>query len=175
MDRSTRPSDLDAATNWDLPEPFTIDIEVQAADIDSYRHVNNAVYVRWLDQAAWAHSTHLGLPVARYQALRRGMAVWRSQLHYIAPALPGDRVTVATWITLCDARLRVDRRFQVRCARDGRDLLRALVHYVCIDLDDGRARRMPPDFAAGFEPRAAVMAALARSTRPFQPGLATID
>ncbi len=175
MDRSTRPSDLDAATNWDLPEPFTIDIEVQAADIDSYRHVNNAVYVRWLDQAAWAHSTHLGLPVARYQALRRGMAVWRSQLHYIAPALPGDRVTVATWITLCDARLRVDRRFQVRCARDGRDLLRAIVHYVCIDLDDGRARRMPPDFAAGFEPRAAVMAALARSTRPFQPGLATID
>jgi len=175
MDCNTPSTGCGTTTDWDLPEPFTIEIEVQPTDIDTYRHVNNAVYVRWLDQAAWAHSTRLGLPVERYHALRRGMAVWRSQLHYIAPALQGDRVTVATWLTLCDSRLRVDRRFQLRRAQDGRDLLRALVHYVAEGEDDGRARRMPVEFAAGFTPLAAVTAALARSTLPFQPGVATTD
>jgi acyl-CoA thioester hydrolase len=103
------------------------------------------------------------------------MAVWRSQLHYIAPALPGDRVMVATWLTLCDARLRVDRRFQVRRAGDGRDLLRGLIHYVCIDLADGRPRRMPAEFAEAFAPRAAVAAAISRATHAFQPGLPSGD
>lgn len=165
------PSDRSPATDWALPEPFTIEIAVLAADIDSYQHVNNAVYVRWLDQVAWAHSRHLGLPEQRYQELRRGMAVWRSQLHYIAPALPGDRVVVATWLTRCDARLRVDRRFQIRRIRDGQALLQALIHYVCIDLDDGSPRRMPADFATAFRPRAAVVTALAAESRPFQPGV----
>ena len=160
-----------APAGWDLPEPFAVSIDVVPDDIDSYGHVNNAVYVRWLDQVAGAHSDHLGLPQARYQALRRGMAVWRTQLHYIAPALPGDRVTVATWITFGDARLRVDRRFQIRRERDGRDLLRGLIHYVCIDLDDGRPRRMPGEFARQFVPRAAVATALARATGNFRPGL----
>jgi acyl-CoA thioester hydrolase len=163
------------AADWDLPEAFTIEIEVQAADIDSYRHVNNAVYVRWLDQVAWAHSRHLGLSEDRYQALGRGMAVWRSQLHYIAPAVAGDRVAVATWLTRCDARLRVDRRFQIRRIRDDQDLLRALIHYVCIDLADGGPRRMPAEFATAFRPRASVVAALGRASRPFQPGVPSVD
>lgn len=161
--------------DWDLPEPFTIEIAVLTADIDSYQHVNNAVYVRWLDQAAWAHSRHLGLPEDRYQTLRRGMAVWRSQLHYIAPVRSGDRVAVATWLTRCDARLRVDRRFQIRRIRGGQDLLRALIHYVCIDLDDGAVRRMPPEFASAFKPRARVVAALAAESQPFHPGVPPAD
>jgi acyl-CoA thioester hydrolase len=111
-----------AAKPWDLPEPYTVSIDVVPADIDAYRHVNNAVYVRWLDQAAWAHSASLGLPLEHYLAVRRGMAVWRTQLHYLAPALAGDRILVSTWLVLCDGRLRVDRRFQVRRAGDGPDL-----------------------------------------------------
>jgi acyl-CoA thioester hydrolase len=161
-----------AAKGWDLPEPYTACIVVEPADIDAYRHVNNAVYVRWLDQAAWAHSASLGLPLEHYLAVRRGMAVWRTQLHYLAPALAGDRVLVSTWLVLCDGRLRVDRRFQVRRERDGQDLLRALIHYVCIDLDDGRARRMPAEFASRYQPLPAVSAAVKAAREPFLPGLA---
>lgn len=159
------------ATGWDLPEPFIVAIDVTPEDIDAYRHVNNAVYVRWLDQAAWAHSTSLGLSLEHYLSVRRGMAVWRTQLHYLAPALPGDRVLVSTWLVLCDGRLRVDRRFQIRRESDGTDLLRALIHYVCIDLDDGRPRRMPREFATSYQPRAAVAAALT-DAEPFLPGVA---
>ena len=82
----------------------------------------------------------------------RGMAVWRTQINYLRPALEGDHIQVATWPVLNDQRLRIDRRFQIRRREDGETLLRALIHYVCIDLESGRARRMPAEFARYYVP-----------------------
>jgi acyl-CoA thioester hydrolase len=59
-------------------------------------------------------------------------------------------VQVATWIESSDARLRVGRRFQLRRVSDGQNLARAKVDYVCINLDTGRATRMPPGFARAY-------------------------
>jgi acyl-CoA thioester hydrolase len=39
-----------------LPQPFSAMHEVAADEIDEYDHVNNAVYLTWLDRIAWAHS-----------------------------------------------------------------------------------------------------------------------
>ncbi|HEX4648557.1 MAG TPA: hypothetical protein VH111_07010, partial [Steroidobacteraceae bacterium] len=65
-------------------------------------------------------------------------------------ALAGDRVRVATWIADSDGRLRVGRRFQVVRAADGVTLARARTEYVCINLDSGRAVRMPELFARAY-------------------------
>lgn len=46
---------------WDLPAAFIHSVSTLASDIDAYGHVNNSVYLRWLDQAAWAHSAALGV------------------------------------------------------------------------------------------------------------------
>ncbi|MGI9246906.1 MAG: acyl-CoA thioesterase [Steroidobacteraceae bacterium] len=131
---------------WDLPTPFVHRRVAQAGEIDGYGHVNNAVYVTWLDECAWAHSVSCGISPELCRDLNRGMAVWRTQLHYLRAALAGDELEVATWPVLNDNRLRIDRRFQIRRAADGETLLRALIHYVCIDIGTGRARRMPERF-----------------------------
>jgi acyl-CoA thioester hydrolase len=155
---------------WDLPEPF-IETRVAARDeIDGYGHVNNAVYVAWLDSCAWAHATALALGPDVCARLNRGMAVWRTQINYLGAAFEADTVEIATWPVFNDARLRIDRRFQVRRRNDGETLLRALLHYVCIDLETGKARRMPPEFR-GYRVAPAVQAALERETQPFQPGV----
>ena len=158
---------------WDLPSPYVHALVAESTDIDGYGHVNNAVYVRWLDQAAWSHSSVLGLDPASVQGRRRGMAVWRTQINYLAPAFAGDCLELGTWIVRNDERLRIDRRFQLRRCGDGHTLLRALIHYVCIDLDSGSARRMPPEFAAGYRPLDEVLTALAAEPRPFAPGVET--
>ena len=155
---------------WDLPEPF-IETRVAARDeIDSYGHVNNAVYVAWLDSCAWAHATALSLGPDVCGRLNRGMAVWRTQINYLGAAFEGDVVEIATWPVFNDERLRIDRRFQIRRRSDGETLLRALLHYVCIDLETGKARRMPPEFR-GYRVPSAVLAALEHETQPFQPGV----
>ena len=156
--------------SWDLPSPFILERVAVHAEIDGYGHVNNAVYVTWLDDCAWAHSTERGIPPEACRRLKRGMAVWRTQINYLRPALEGDHIQVATWPVRNDQRLRIDRRFQIRRREDGETLLRALIHYVCIDLESGRARRMPPEFARYYVADD-VATAVAREARPFLPGV----
>ena len=132
--------------DWDLPAPHLASVVVGAADIDAYAHVNNAVYVTWLDRAAWSHSAALGLPVERCFELDRGMAVLRSVVAYLRPALLGDTVQVGTWLLPADYKLRARRRFQLRRAADGVTLVRAEIEYVCIELSSGRPARAPAEF-----------------------------
>lgn len=132
--------------SWDLPHPHVVAIPVAPADIDEYRHVNNAVYVVWLDRAAWSHSTALGIPTELCLQLDRGMAVVRTVVTYLRPALEGDTVDVATWIVPSDSRLRVQRRFQLRRQGTGETLVRAQVDYACIELSTGKPTRWPPEF-----------------------------
>lgn len=135
--------------DYDFPTPHFIELEVEAGDIDAYDHVNNAVYLTWLDRAAWSHSAALGVPLERCVALRRGMAALRTEIDFVRAALKGDRVRVATWIA-AGGRLRVERRFQVVRVADSATLARARTEYVCINLDSGRAVRMPELFARAY-------------------------
>jgi acyl-CoA thioester hydrolase len=141
---------------FDHPAPHVRELAVQPEDIDAYEHVNNAVYLTWLDRAAWSHSAALGVPLERCVALRRGMAAQRIEIEYRRAAVRDDVVQVATWIVSTDGRLRVERRFQVRRIADGETLARARIDYVCINLESGRAVRMPEIFARAYEvtPRA---------------------
>ena len=137
-------------TPWDFGNPHVVTLEVLATDIDAYDHVNNSVYLAWLDRAAWSHSGTLGLSLEQCVAMRRGMAAHRTEIDYLKAALLGDRVLVGTWIVNTDSKLRVERRFQIRRATDGETLSRARIDYVCINLDSGRAVRMPDSFRNAY-------------------------
>jgi acyl-CoA thioester hydrolase len=137
-------------TPWDFATPHVVSLAVLDTDIDAYDHVNNSVYLSWLDAAAWSHSATLGLSLEQCVALRRGMAAHRTEIDYLRAAVLGDDVLVGTWIVGTDTKLRVERRFQVRRARDGETLARARIDYVCINLDSGRATRMPESFQHSY-------------------------
>jgi acyl-CoA thioester hydrolase len=135
---------------FDHPAPHVVELAVQAEDIDAYEHVNNAVYLSWLDCAAWSHSAALGVPLGQCLALRRGMAAQRIEIEYLRAAVRGDVVRTATWIASTDGRLRAERRFEIQRVADGETLARARIDYVCINLDSGRAVRMPESFARAY-------------------------
>jgi acyl-CoA thioester hydrolase len=135
---------------FDHPAAHVVELAVQPEDIDAYEHVNNAVYLSWLDCAAWSHSAALGVPLGQCVALRRGMAAHHIEIEYLRAAVRGDVVLAATWIVSADGRLRAQRRFQVRRKGDGETLARARIDYVCINLDSGRAVRMPESFARAY-------------------------
>ena len=136
--------------DWDLPAPFLAFVTVSRADIDAYDHVNNSVYMTWFDRAAWDHSAALGLPIESCLQLDRGMAVVRSVIAYLRPALLDDGIQVATWLLPADGKLRVRRRFQVRHAAKGTTLARAEIEYACIELSSGRPARWPPEFRESY-------------------------
>jgi acyl-CoA thioester hydrolase len=145
---------------FDLPEPHLIEVRVEAADIDAYNHVNNAVYVTWCDRSAWDHSAALGLPISRCLQLDRGMAVVRTVITYLRPAVLDDVVLVATWLLPSESKLRVRRRFQLLRPSDSATLARAEVEYVCIELSSGKPTRWPQQFREGYVPLPTVAAAV---------------
>jgi acyl-CoA thioester hydrolase len=138
--------------DWDYSTPHVVTLEVAASDIDAYNHVNNSVYLSWFDKAAWSHSAALGISLEECVRIRRGMAAHRAEIDYQKAAVLGDQVAVATWIVSTDNRLRVERRFQVRRTANAETLARARTDYVCINLDSGRACRMPESFAEAYVP-----------------------
>jgi len=136
--------------NWDFPHGFTLEMTVVEADIDGLNHTNNAVYVKWCEHAAWAHSVSLGLDLDCYRRLDRAMAITRSEFDYLRASHLGDKITVATWIVEWDQKLTMQRHFQIIRPADATTLLRAKMKFACIELSSGKPRRLPPEFVQGY-------------------------
>jgi acyl-CoA thioester hydrolase len=144
-----------------LPAAFTGTHRVVVEEIDEYEHVNNAVYLQWLDRIAWAHSAELGLPLEHCLTIRCGMAVRHTRVDYLEAALLDDILVLATWIVASDHRLRCTRRFEILRVADGRRVLEAEIDFFSLNLDTGKPCRFPREFTECYEPLQEVVAAYA--------------
>jgi acyl-CoA thioester hydrolase len=143
------PMDLDnhkIAAEWDYPDPFLIRVVVGNADIDSYQHANNSVYVRWFDECAREHSRAVGIDTEDAGTLGFGMAVRQSNITYYASAYLGEEILVANWLVKNDGRLRATRHFQILRPSDGATLAKADLDYICIKIASGKPAKMPDIF-----------------------------
>lgn len=124
---------------------FALTLIAGAADIDELGHVNNAVYVRWVQAVAVAHWQ----AVARVDD--RDRFIWvvsRHEIDYRAPTLLGEMVTATTWVgTPVGARF--DRHVEI-VGSDGRLRCQALTVWALLDANTRRLLRVPQDVAAPF-------------------------
>jgi acyl-CoA thioester hydrolase len=75
--------------------PFEISLSVMPGDIDEQNHVNNAVYLRWVQEVATAHWQAIASSEAREGI---GWVVLRHEIDYKAPACLGNDVVLRTWV-----------------------------------------------------------------------------
>lgn len=76
-------------------ELFILPLTIGAADIDDNGHVNNVVYVRWLQEAGTAHWT------ARFSREERAPWSWvalRHEIDYVRALRPSDTAQARTWV-----------------------------------------------------------------------------
>src|SRR5436305_14946901 len=83
--------------------PFLHEVEVLEADIDNLGHASNLVYLRWVQDAALAHSTALGFSEALYLARGQVWVVRKHEIEYLRPAVAGDRLRVETRVATMKA------------------------------------------------------------------------
>jgi len=146
--------------NWDYPDPFIITLKSKEDEADGYGHINNSVYVSWMDQCAWQHCEAVKMTPEFCRNLNAGFAAIRHEIDYLTAAYPNQNIAIANWVTLNDGRLRAERRFQIIRIDDGQTLLRCISRYVCINLTTGRPKRVPKDFLTGFVVEESVQQAL---------------
>lgn len=135
---------------WDLPNPFTLEIDVRAEDTDRLGHANNVVYVRWLEEVSWAHIESEGMTWALHEQTGKAMAITRTEIDYLAAANAGDHLVLGTWFTDFDGRIRSARQFQLVRPADGRTLVRAVSTHACVNMASQRPSRVPAEFADIF-------------------------
>jgi len=72
---------------------FEQTLRVELADLDDQAHVNNVVYVRWVQETATAHWLALAPPAVRAEL---AWVTLRHEIDYVKPALLGDVLVVRT-------------------------------------------------------------------------------
>lgn len=117
--------------------------------IDGNGHVNNVVYVQWMQDMAVRHADAVGCT----NATRRIGAAWIARSHrieYLSPAFVGDEIEARTWVA--DFRkVRSLRRYEFVRTTDRATLAHGETDWVFIDLKTGRPRSIPVDVSGAFE------------------------
>jgi acyl-CoA thioester hydrolase len=130
------------------PDRHTIVVVPTAADIDELAHVSNLVYLRWVLEAARAHSDARGWDPAAYRELGSTWVVRRHEIEYLRSAKLGDTITVTTWV---DAWKRVSCVRRTEIALQGGELLaRAATTWAFVELATGRPTRIPEALQSRF-------------------------
>jgi acyl-CoA thioester hydrolase len=127
-------------------ESFELPIQVQPADIDRLGHVNNVVYLRWVQDAAVAHWRTAATPDQQAEVL---WVVVRHEIDYKLAARAGEDLVAQTWVGTATGR-RFDRHTEIRRAGDGRLLARARTVWCPIDPRTGRPAEVAPEVRARF-------------------------
>jgi acyl-CoA thioester hydrolase len=131
------------------PHAYSHAFNVEQADIDVLGHANNVVWVRWVNEAAIAHSRSVGLGPDMYFALRVLWVVRRHDIEYLVPALPGEALEAQTWVATLRGATSL-RRTDIRRTRDQCLLARASTTWALVDLETGRPRRVPKEIMARY-------------------------
>jgi acyl-CoA thioester hydrolase len=126
--------------------PFDQVREVQSNDIDALGHVNNVVYLAWVNDVAIAHWESLT------DAGQRNRLIWvalRHEIDYKAEALAGDTIRVRTW-TGAARGLRYARHTRIYREADQTLLAASLTHWCPMDARTRKPARPSADIAALF-------------------------
>jgi len=126
--------------------PFEMRFVARPEDIDVMGHVNNAVWVRWMEEIATAHWEALAPPDAQ---ARYAWVVTRHEIDYRGNVREGDAVLARTRVAGPPRGARFDRLIDFHGA-DGALKVSARTTWAMIDLASRRLMRVPANLAAIF-------------------------
>lgn len=123
--------------------------QVTEQDIDELGHAANYHYVRWLQQAAIAHSTANGWPPEKYHELGAGWVARSHKITYLKPAFLGDTLLIKTWVSNMKSAL------SIRCYEivndKGEMLARAQTSWAFVNYEKQKPTRIPHEVATRFD------------------------
>ncbi len=121
---------------------FGIEIIVKPDDIDQLNHVNNVVFVRWVQEVAVAHW------MATSNEALRSLYSWmllRHEIDYLGQAFLGERITGTTWVG--QAKGATFERF-VELKRDGNVIAKSRTVWALLDKKSLKPRRIDKEMEA---------------------------
>lgn len=119
----------------------------QPSDIDELGHVNNAVYVTWVQDAGVAHWFDKAPDALK---ARVHWVCLRHEIDYREPVLEGETVEVRTWLGKASGP-RFDRHVDIRKPGAKRFSCQAKTSWAMVDSRTGRPLRVGRDVLEAFD------------------------
>ena len=129
-----------------MSSAFEMTVPVLPSDIDEQNHVNNTVYLRWVQDVATAHWQALASAEAQAAI---GWVVLRHEIDYKTPATLDDEIVLRTWVGKA-TRLTFERFTEIRRKSDRQLLSQARTLWCPIDMQNGRPMRVSVEVRAQF-------------------------
>jgi acyl-CoA thioester hydrolase len=127
----------------------SLKLRVRTYECDGYNHVNNAVYLHYLETARYEMLKDINFDYKALIALGYGVFISRVEIEYKKPALADDEITIETWPIKKGA---VSGIFEQHIKRGEELLASARVTWVSVD-SNGAPKKLPPEFdVAGLLP-----------------------
>jgi len=132
-----------------MPRGYRRLFRVREYECDLHGHVNNANYLRYMQQAASEASADVGYSPARYRELGTLWLIRETGIEYLRPIHPQQTVEVTTWVA--DVRRVISRRMYLLRV-EGEMVAQAYTDWVYVDRATQLPLRIPPEMAMAFMP-----------------------
>lgn len=124
-----------------MPKIFLHKFKVEKDAIDDNNHVNNVVYVKWMQDIAKLHSTALGWSLKEYHKYGIG---WVAKSHYIeykSPAFLNDNINAYTWVAEMSNIISL-RKYKFIRQNDSKIIAEAKTEWVFVKIKSGHPTRI---------------------------------
>lgn len=124
-------------------EKHQLNIEVKKEHLDELRHVNNVVYLQWVQDVAASHwFEKAGKDSGVFWVVRK------HEIEYLSQAFENDELTLITWVEKM-AGLSSYRRVEIK--RGNELICRCLSQWIMLDAQTMRPKRIPENWINMFQ------------------------
>src|SRR5512141_596711 len=126
---------------------YTRTFIIPPESIDANGHVNNVVYVQWMQDIAVEHYSSIGGVEA--QGPDSTWVVREHKIEYFLPAFAGEEIEIHTWVENV-RRVRSLRKYEFVRKSDSKTLVKGETDWVFVDVKSGMPRAIPEDVSKVF-------------------------
>jgi thioesterase III len=85
-----------------MGKQFRHTLEVRGYELDGYGHVNNAVYLNYMEAARWALLKETGVGLAQFKEWKRWPVISKIEANYLKPTYQDDVLEIRTTVVEAD-------------------------------------------------------------------------
>lgn len=151
-----------------MPLTHTRTFRIRNYECDAHGHLNNAIYLRFMQETAADASTAAGYSRKEYEHIARHWLIRDTQIEYLHPAFYKDILQIKTWVS--DIRRASSRReYEFKRLKDGALIGRAFTDWVFMNTNTGRPATIPAELINAFYPEGVPDSFTHRERFPEEP------
>jgi len=124
--------------------------KVPADDVNFMDHVDNQIYLRWMNEVAIEHSDVCGWGLQDYANIGSGFVVKNHFIEYLAPTFEGEDLFFLSWISSME-KCRSTRGYRFFKLPNFTPFMKAETNWVYVDIEKGRPMDIPAEVKSSFQ------------------------